>query len=87
MLVDDLSVRLSQPLITTTVVQPGSCSVTWNSMPSKNYTVQFSSTLAPSPSWAPLVTHMPGAAGQLSTSYTDVSVHVGNTGYYRVVQE
>ena len=86
MLVDDLSVRLSRPLISTTLVQPGSFGLTWNSMPSKNYTVQYSASLSPQ-AWVSLVLHMPGAVGQVSTSYTDLSVHPGKTGYYRVIQE
>ena len=34
-------------------------------MPSKNYTVSFTSALGGTPTWTPLVTHFPGAAGLL----------------------
>ncbi len=88
MLIDDLSVRLSQPFFTGVVLPGGGgVSVTWNSMPSKNYTVLFTSTLSGTPTWTPLVTHLPGATGLLSTTYLDMAVHSGNYGYYRIMQE
>ena len=86
MVIDDLSVRLSVPNITDFGPQPGGFNITWNSMPSKTYAVQFSSLLGPAASWASLVT---GQAGDisLSNSYLDTTVHPGKTGFYRVIQE
>jgi len=86
MLIDDLSVRLSVPNITDFGPQPGGFSLTWNSMPSKNYTVQFSSSLGSTASWASLVTGQPGDIS-LSNSYLDAIIHPGKAGFYRVIQE
>jgi hypothetical protein len=87
MLIDDLSVRLSKPQITAATRQTNGFNVTWNSMPSKNYTVSFTSALGTNPTWTPLVSHFPGATGVLSTSYLDTLTHAGKTGFYRIVQE
>src|SRR5439155_19450987 len=76
MLIDDLSVRLSVPKITDFGPQPGRFSLTWDSMPSKNYTVQLSSSLGSTASWASLVTRQPGDIS-LSNSYLDTIVHPG----------
>ena len=86
MVIDDLSVRLSKPIITEFGPQPGGFNLVWNSMPSKLYTVQFSSTLGSTASWASLVTGQPGDFS-LSNSYLDTTVHPGKTGFYRVVQQ
>ncbi len=81
MVIDDLSVRLSKPLITG--IAP--LNVTWNSMTSKSYAVQFAPALTAAPAWVPLVTNLSSAG--LSTSYLDMAPHSGGTGFYRVVQE
>ena len=85
MLIDDLSVRLSKPLVTSATRQAGAFTLTWNSMPSKNYTVSFTSSLSGTPVWTTLATHLPGAG--LTTTYVDNLVHGGNAGFYRIVQE
>jgi hypothetical protein len=85
MLIDDLSVRLSKPYISAATGQPGSFNLTWNSMASKNYTVQFTATLSATPTWTPLATNIPGAFP--STSYLDTASHGGNQGYYRILQQ
>jgi hypothetical protein len=87
MLVDDLSVRLSKPFITAATRESGAFTLVWNSMPSKNYTVSFTSTLSGTPVWTPLAIHIPGATGLLTTPYLDTVTHGGSNGYYRVVQE
>ena len=46
MLIDDLSVRLVPPDFTAIERQPGGYNLIWNSMPSKSYTILFSSTLS-----------------------------------------
>jgi hypothetical protein len=84
MVIDDLSVRLSKPLITAFGPESGGFNIIWNSMPSKTYTVQFTSTLGTS--WTSLVTGQPGDIS-LSNSYLDTIVHPGKTGFYRVIQE
>src|SRR6266446_1334357 len=86
MVIDDLSVRISKPVITSITADGGGKTITWFSMPSKNYTVQFSSTLGSTASWSSLVT---GQAGDisLSNSYQDTIIHPGKTGFYRVIQE
>jgi hypothetical protein len=87
LLIDDLSVRLSKPVITAATGQPGNFNLTWNSMPSKLYTVSFTGSLSGTPTWTSLATHVPGAPGLLSTSYQDMVVHGGSAGFYRIVQE
>ena len=86
MVIDDLSVRISKPVITSITIDGGGKTITWFSMPSKNYTVQFSSTLGSTASWGSLVTGQPGDIS-LSNSYLDTMVHPGKTGFYRVIQE
>ncbi|MBI3852392.1 MAG: hypothetical protein HY298_19220 [Verrucomicrobia bacterium] len=82
MLIDDLSVRLSVPNITSFVPDSGGFNLTWDSMPSKTYKVQFATTLG---SWGDLATGL--ASGGLTTSYLDTAIHAGTAGFYRVVQE
>ncbi len=82
MLIDDLSVRISQMNITGFVRDAAGFHLTWDSIPTKTYTVQYASTLG---SWTPLATNLP--SGGLSTSYLDTDTHAGNTGFYRVIQE
>jgi len=86
MVIDDLSVRLSKPIITDFGPQPGGFNLVWNSMPSKTYTVQFTSTLGSTASWASLVTGQTGDIS-LSNSYLDTMVHPGKTVFYRVIQQ
>jgi len=86
MVIDDLSVRLSKPIITEFGPQPGGFNLVWNSMPSKNYTVQFSSSLGATASWGSLVTGQAGDVS-LSNTYLDTIIHPGKTGFYRVIQE
>lgn len=85
MLIDDLSVRLSKPYISAASNQPGAFSLTWYSMASKNYTVQFTGTLSPTPTWTALATNIPGVFP--TTSYLDTASHGGRQGYYRILQQ
>jgi len=84
MLIDDLSVRLSVLNITDFGFQPDGFNMTWASMPSKTYTVQFAGALGSPTVWTPLATGL--TSGGLSTSFLDTSPQAG-TGFYRVVQE
>jgi len=83
MLIDDLSVRLSRPNINDFGPQAGGFNLTWYSVPSKTYTVQFASALGST--WSSLITGL--SSGGLQTSYLDAAVHAGNAGLYRVIQE
>jgi len=85
MLIDDLSVRLSVPYFTAVTPQSGGFDLTWNSMASKNYTVEFTSTLLPTPTWTVLATNIAG--GFPTTSYLDTASHGGHQGYYRILQQ
>jgi hypothetical protein len=86
MVIDDLSVRISKPVITSITADDSGRIITWLSMPSKLYTVQFASTLGSPTVWTPLIT---GLAGDLSltNSYLDTAIHAGQAGFYRVIQE
>jgi hypothetical protein len=91
MLVDDLSVRLSPPNIIAVTGQPGNINLTWNSMPSKTYSVLFSSTLSTNPStWTPL----PNATGitgsgfpPYTASYQDTINHGPGNGFYAIMAQ
>jgi hypothetical protein len=85
MVIDDISARLSKPVIT--AITGGAGNLTWNSMPSKNYTVQFASALASPMVWTSLATGLAGTPSGLETSYLDTATHAGPTGFYRVIQE
>jgi hypothetical protein len=85
MVIDDLSVRLTQPLFTDVTADASGVNLTWNSAPSKTYTVLFASGLGPSTTWTALTTGL--ASGGLTTSYQDATTHSGNQGFYRIVQE
>jgi hypothetical protein len=85
MLIDDLSVRLSVPNFTAVTPQSGGWTLTWNSMPSKNYTVLFAPTLSPTPKWTSLATGIPGSFP--TTSYSDTASHGGSQGYYLIMQQ
>jgi hypothetical protein len=87
MVIDDLSVRLSKPVITSVVVQGGGKNLTWNSMPSKMYTVQFASSLGNPTVWTSLVTNLAPDPGSLQASWLDMVVHAGTTGFYQVIQQ
>jgi hypothetical protein len=86
MVIDDLSVRVSKPVITSITAAVGSNTITWLSMPSKLYTVQFATNLSSPTFWTSLVT---GLAGDPSLSNTNVDTvtHAGKAGYYRVIQQ
>jgi hypothetical protein len=86
MVIDDLSVRISKPVITSITADGGTNTITWLSMPSKLYTVQFATNLSSPTFWMSLTN---GFAGDLSltNSYPDTVTHAGNTGFYRVIQE
>ncbi len=86
MVIDDLSVRISVPVITSITADGGGRTITWFSMPSKLYTVQFASTLGSPTVWTDLVTGLAGDLS-LSNSYLDTTIHAGNAGFYRVIQE
>jgi len=85
MLIDDLSVRLSVPNFTAVAPTNGGFNLTWNGMASKNYTVQFTGSLSPTPTWTPLATNIPGVFP--TTSYLDTASHGGQGGFYRIMQQ
>jgi hypothetical protein len=85
MLIDDLSVRKSLPLITDIIPDVNGINLTWNSMPTKTYSVLFTDNLGPTTVWTPLATGF--ASGGLTTTYTDSATHTSMGGFYRVVQE
>ena len=87
MVIDDLSVRLSKPAVTALTGLPGGRTITWASMPSKTYTVQFASALGSPTVWSSLATGLTPDLGSLETSYLDTVVHSGTAGFYRVIQE
>ncbi|HWX22038.1 MAG TPA: hypothetical protein VN578_19225 [Candidatus Binatia bacterium] len=84
--IDDLSVRIGVPVITSITADVNGKTITWLSMPSKLYTVQFASTLGSPTVWTSLVTGLAGDPS-LSNSYLDTAIHAGNTGFYRVIQQ
>ena len=85
MLIDDLSVRRSLPNFTDVTPQPGGLDLTWNSMPSKTYTVLFTSALSPAAIWTPLATNISGVFP--TTDYLDTANNAGSQGYYLIKQE
>jgi enoyl-[acyl-carrier-protein] reductase (NADH) len=85
MLIDDLSIRLSKPVISNITRDGSGVNLTWDSAPSKTYSVFFASTLGTPTTWTPLVTGL--TSGGLTTSYLDSVAHSGTQGFYRVVQE
>ncbi len=86
MVIDDLSVRLSKPVITSINAAAGSNTIAWLSMPSKLYTVQFATNLSSPAFWSSLVTGLAGDAS-LSNTNVDTVTHAGKTGFYRVLQQ
>jgi hypothetical protein len=89
MLVDDLSVRLSVPNIIAVTGQPGSLNLTWNSMPTRTYSVLFSSTLSLPPStWTPLATGITGSGFfPYTASYLDTVNHGVGSGFYVIMAQ
>jgi hypothetical protein len=87
MVIDDLSVRISKPAVTAFTGDAGNRTITWASMPSKTYKVQFASSLGTVTTWTSLATGLVATPGALETSYLDTVVHAGGGGFYRVVQE
>jgi hypothetical protein len=85
MVIDDLSVRLTKPVVTEVTSDSSGVNLTWNSAPNKNYTVLYSSDLGPAAVWTPLVTGL--SFGELVTTYLDNAGHSSNHGFYQVVQE
>jgi hypothetical protein len=86
MVIDDLSVRISLPVITSITAAGGTNTITWLSMPSKLYTVQFATNLSSPTFWMSLTSGVAGDSS-LTNSYPDTVIHAGKTGFYRVVQE
>ncbi len=88
MVIDDLSVRLTKPLITGVTSDASGVNLTWYSAPGKTYKVLFTSALGASSIWTPLQTGVvPDSADGLTSSYLDSTTPAGNQGFYRVVQE
>jgi hypothetical protein len=85
MVIDDLSVRLSVPDFTDVTLQAGGVDLTWNGMPNKTYTVLFSPSLSPTPTWTPLATGISGVFP--TTEYLDSATHIGDQGFYLIKQE
>jgi hypothetical protein len=86
-LIDDLSVRLSPPDVTSITDQPGTgVTLVWNSMATKTYSVLFSSALSTNAAdWTPLATGIYGSFP--SASYTDTVNHGPGSGFYLIKQE
>ena len=88
MVIDDLSVRLTRPLISDTTVDASGVNLTWYSAPGKTYKILFTTALGFSSIWTALQTGVvPDSADGLTGSYLDSTVQPGNQGFYRVVQE
>jgi len=85
MLIDDLSMRLSLPQITSISPQNPGYNVVWNSMASQLYSVLFSPTLGAGATWSVIATNVPGAG--LTTTNLDTAVHSGKNGFYTVKQK
>jgi hypothetical protein len=87
MVIDDLSVRLTEPLISDVTADANGINLTWYSAPNKTYTVLFASTLGPSMTWSPLATGLaPTSPDGLEATYVDPT-NAGKQGFYRVKQE
>ena len=87
MVIDDLSVRISKPVITSIASDISGKTLTWDSVPGKTYTVQFTSALGlgSATAWTSLITGL--SSGGLETSYQDTATHPGKIGFYQVIQE
>ena len=86
LVVDDVSVRISRPDITSITSDISGKTITWLSMPSKLYTVQFATNVSSPIFWSPLVTNVAGHLS-LTNTYLDSVVRAGTAGFYRVVQQ
>jgi hypothetical protein len=87
MIIDDLSVRLTKPLISDVTINDSGINLTWYTAPSKTYTVLFASTLGPGTTWTPLATGLtPDGPDGLQATYVDAA-NTGNQRFYRVKQE
>jgi len=96
LVVDDVSVRLSPPDITDITSDGGTNVITWLSMPSKLYTVQFATNLSSPTVWMPLATDLPGdiltiivpnVSTNIAYANTYTNVAAGEAGFYRVLQQ
>lgn len=96
LIVDDVSVRLSPPVITSITAKGGTNVITWLSMPSKLYTVQFATNLNSPTVWMPLATNLPGdiltvIVPNVSTNIAYANMYTnaagGGAGFYRVLQQ
>jgi hypothetical protein len=88
MVIDDLSVRLTKPLISDATSDASGVTLSWYSAPGKTYKVLFTTALGASSTWTTLRTGVvPDGADGLTGSYLDSTVRTGNQGFYRIVQE
>ncbi len=85
MVIDDLSMRLSQPLFSQITTGSDGVNLTWYSLPAATYTVQSTDNLSAATIWTPLTTGL--GSGGLTTSYLDTAAHPGAKTFYRVLQE
>ncbi|HZR21676.1 MAG TPA: hypothetical protein VFE51_30620, partial [Verrucomicrobiae bacterium] len=82
MVIDDLSIRVTMPLISDVTADANGVNLTWYSSPSKTYKVLFTSALGATPNWTPLQTGVvPDSADGLTASYVDSAAHPGNQGF------
>jgi hypothetical protein len=89
MLVDDLSVRLSVPNLTAVTGQPGNITLTWNSMPTRTYSVLFNSTFSTNFStWTTLATGIAGSTfAPYTATYQDTVNHGPGNGFYVILAQ
>lgn len=86
--IDDLSVRLTMPVITDVSVDSTGVTLDWTSAPAKTYTVLFTSALGGTNTWTALTTGLPPSSPDgLTGSYVDTTAQTANQGFYRVKQE
>lgn len=86
LVVDDVSVRLGRPDITGFTSDISGRTITWLSMTSRVYKVEFTTNLSPPTVWTPLVSNVPGDPS-LTNNYVDSVVHASPNGFYRVLQQ
>jgi hypothetical protein len=88
-LIDDLSVRLSAPNITAVTGQPGNLTLTWNSMPTRTYSVLFNDALSTNLStWTSLATNIVGSGVYpFASTYTDTANHGSSNAFYIIQQQ
>lgn len=86
MVIDDLSVRISKPVITSVTADTSGKTIVWFSMPSKLYTVQFASALGHAdnldiahhrPCWRPLALKHVFGLGRSRRQHRLLSCHPG----------